>query len=181
MRVAVFLQDLQDFDAGQGGLETGFFQIQAFHKNHLCRIGQLPIHRRNTLTEHALPGVPCAAFTRQHYSQSRDAMQKLLIYLTVSGAIVLTACSAHRPPVQQGNVWTPELLQALQPGMTRRQVTFLLGSPTLQDPFHPDRWDYVYWFKEKGKEAEHRRLSLFFSAGQLTRTDPPLPHADAQQ
>ena len=38
--------------------------------------------------------------------------------------------------------------------MTTNQVRFVLGSPQLTDPFHPDRWDYLYSLREDGEETE---------------------------
>ncbi|RMG27455.1 MAG: outer membrane protein assembly factor BamE, partial [Gammaproteobacteria bacterium] len=53
----------------------------------------------------------------------------------------------YRIDIQQGNVVTQEQIDQLRPGMTREQVRYLLGTPLVQDTFHPERWDYVYYFK----------------------------------
>ena len=36
--------------------------------------------------------------------------------------------------VQQGNVITQEMIDRLKPGMTRRQVAFVMGEPVVRDP-----------------------------------------------
>ena len=41
--------------------------------------------------------------------------------------------------------------------MTRSQVRFLLGTPMIDDPFHADRWDYVYYLKIGRDKAEQKR------------------------
>ena len=49
---------------------------------------------------------------------------------------------AAQDHVQQGNYLDAEVIAKLKPGMTRSQVRFLLGTPLITDPFHPERWDY---------------------------------------
>jgi outer membrane protein assembly factor BamE len=34
-------------------------------------------------------------------------------------------------------------VEQLQAGMSKQQVEALLGSPSISDPFHHDRWDYT--------------------------------------
>ena len=60
---------------------------------------------------------------------------------------LLSACflKPYKIDVQQGNFLDQEMVAKLKPGMTRSQVRFLLGTPLIADPFHPDRWDYVYY------------------------------------
>jgi outer membrane protein assembly factor BamE len=71
---------------------------------------------------------------------------------------MLPGLSAHRIDIQQGNVVTQEMVAKLKPGMTRQQVRFVLGTPPIVDPFHPQRWDYVYYYRKAGTVTEHRRL-----------------------
>jgi outer membrane protein assembly factor BamE len=72
--------------------------------------------------------------------------------------------------VQQGNVLPPDRLEQLKTGMSRSQVRFVLGTPLVTDPFHPDRWDYVYYFRPGSTgQAETRHVSLFFRNDALQR------------
>jgi outer membrane protein assembly factor BamE len=54
------------------------------------------------------------------------------------------------------------MLDKLKPGMTPAQVRFILGTPLVVDPFHKDRWDYVYRLERGGKlhraPARHRHF-----------------------
>ena len=75
----------------------------------------------------------------------------------------------YRPTIQQGTVLTEEILGALQPGMSKEQVRFLLGSPSLTDIFHEDRWDYVYSMLKPGDKFTRKHLTLDFEDGLLTR------------
>lgn len=83
----------------------------------------------------------------------------------------LAACQPHRIDIQQGNEVKPEVLQKLDVGMTRQQVLYLLGTPLLTDPFHQDRWDYIYYLKPGNEEAVFSRLTLFFEGDRLKRID----------
>ena len=79
----------------------------------------------------------------------------------------VSACSFHMPRVhkiviQQGNVITQEMVDRLKPGMTRRQVAFVMGEPVLKNDFTPNRWDYVYSIQLPNQPPETHRLSLFF-------------------
>jgi outer membrane protein assembly factor BamE len=68
----------------------------------------------------------------------------------------LAAC-VYRVDVQQGNLLDDEDVEAVQPGMTRNQVRFLLGTPVVEDSFHQDRWDYVYYFRRGRSRREEKR------------------------
>lgn len=75
--------------------------------------------------------------------------------------------SPYKIDIQQGNVVTQEMLDKLKAGMTPSQVRFILGSPLVQDPFHPNRWDYVYRHLKAGKLVEQRRVTVVFDEGRL--------------
>ena len=60
-------------------------------------------------------------------------MQKILITLPLLATLILAGC-AHKIEIQQGNVVTLEQLAKLEPGLNRRQVRTLLGTPLLIDP-----------------------------------------------
>src|SRR5690606_34738225 len=75
----------------------------------------------------------------------------------------------YRPDVQQGNWITAEQVAQLQPGMTREQVRFILGTPTLQDVFRTDRWDYPYYNKPGYGKEEDRQFTVWFEGDTLVR------------
>ena len=91
--------------------------------------------------------------------------------LAISLLLTLAACQPHRIEIQQGNEVKPEVLQKLEVGMTRQQVLYLLGTPLLTDPFHQDRWDYIYYLKPGNEDALFSRLTLFFQGDRLSRID----------
>ncbi len=69
--------------------------------------------------------------------------------------------------ISQGNIITQEMVDQLRPGMTKRQVNFVMGTPLVRDPYHQDRWDYVYSYQPGGGERGQERLSVFFIDDQL--------------
>lgn len=101
-------------------------------------------------------------------------MKKLLTIAFIFASAMLGGCSVNQIPgvyrinVQQGNVITPDMVAQLEPGMEKRTVRLILGTPLIVDPFNPDRWDYLYSFQPGGGERSQRKLTLFFEQAQLT-------------
>ena len=58
-------------------------------------------------------------------------------------------------------------INLLEPGMTRRQVQFIMGSPMLSDTFHQQRWDYIYRLKPGYGDVTEDRVSVFFDVNSL--------------
>lgn len=95
----------------------------------------------------------------------------LIISLLIGSALSLTGCEPHRIDIQQGNRIKPETFDMLKLGMTRKQVLFVLGSPLLIDPFHQDRWDYLYYLKPGNEPVKQSRVTLFFEGDTLVKID----------
>ncbi len=95
------------------------------------------------------------------------------------GAVVLSGCSMPRIPgitpyrieIQQGNFVTQDMVSQLKTGMAKEQVRLILGTPLLNDIFHGERWDYVYWREDQAGNREQRKLTVFFEDGKLARLD----------
>ena len=77
----------------------------------------------------------------------------------------------YRIDIQQGNVIEQEMLDRLKPGMEKHQVRFIMGTPTMIDPFHPDRWEYLYTYTEGASQRQQRRLTLYFEGEKLAFLD----------
>jgi outer membrane protein assembly factor BamE len=84
---------------------------------------------------------------------------------------MIPGLTAHKIDIQQGNYVTQDMVAKLKPGMSRSQVRFALGTPLVTDPFHPDRWDYVYVLQKKGEVVEKRRIVVVFKDEKLARID----------
>ena len=88
--------------------------------------------------------------------------------------------SPYRPDVIQGNVVTSEQIALVKPGMSRVQVKEILGTPLITDPFHADRWDYVFTLKRQGFDDQQRAFTVLFEKDQVQKIDAPeLPSEDA--
>lgn len=95
----------------------------------------------------------------------------LLCYRTLACLALSTclgACSnlefpwVYRLNIDQGNIITQEMVNQLKPGMTRDQVKYVMGSSLLVDPFHPDRWDYVYTLRARDGKRTRQQLTVIF-------------------
>jgi outer membrane protein assembly factor BamE len=69
--------------------------------------------------------------------------------------------------IVQGNVVTKEQVALVKPGMVKAQVRDILGSPLLTDPFHADRWDYVFSIRRAGTVPQQRRIVALFDGEAL--------------
>ena len=92
----------------------------------------------------------------------------------------LVACShegtpklpgVYRIDIQQGNIVDSEMLSRLKPGMDKNQVQFIMGTPSLVDPFHTNRWEYIYTFSKGGKHRKQRHITLHFTDDKLAYVD----------
>lgn len=82
----------------------------------------------------------------------------------------------YRIDIVQGNVVTQEVIAQIQPGLGRMQVKEILGTPLLVDPFHVDRWDYVFTIRRQGVADQRRVVTVFFKNDAVERFDTqPLP------
>ena len=83
-----------------------------------------------------------------------------LLVLTAAASALLTGC-VYKVNIYQGWITDPGNIDKVEIGMTREQVAYLLGTPTVRDPFHADRWDYV--FTAGTLESERRIVEIEFS------------------
>lgn len=95
----------------------------------------------------------------------RKLVALVLVVVFASGCGVL-----YRQPIYQGNLLDKVGVDQLQAGMDKRQVMTLLGTPSIQDPFHQDRWDYVA-SRRTGRSgpSEIKTMTLWFESGALSK------------
>lgn len=90
------------------------------------------------------------------------AMKRMLLTSILCATLAAAGC-VYRANISQGNLIEEEDLDQVALDMTRSQVRFLLGTPMIDDPFHADRWDYVYYLKIGREDASFQRwVSIFF-------------------
>jgi len=96
-------------------------------------------------------------------------MRKRIATLTLLLATVLTSGCVYQAALSQGNLLDQEDVDQVEVGMTRSQVRFLLGTPMIADPFHENRWDYVYFLRIGREKATAKRwISVFFEGDSVS-------------
>lgn len=96
-------------------------------------------------------------------------MRKLLLALSI--AVITAGCGVlYRQPIYQGNLLEKTNVDQLQAGMDKRHVMVLLGTPSIADPFHHERWDYTA-SERTGRtgKTEIKNLTLWFEGETLAR------------
>jgi len=87
-----------------------------------------------------------------------------------AGLCVLAGCSVvYKVDVPQGNLIDKVMVESLKPGMTRRQVALIMGTPSIQDAYHQNRWDYTATYQKRGGRIERKTLTLYFDDNVLAR------------
>lgn len=108
-------------------------------------------------------------------------MRKLIV--PALAALLVTGCGiAYRQPIYQGSLLQESAVEQLQAGMAKQQVLGLLGTPSVADPFHHDRWDYTA-SQRLGRRGhvETKNLTLWFENDALARWEGDyFPERDAE-
>jgi outer membrane protein assembly factor BamE len=99
-------------------------------------------------------------------------MSRVIRLLLLAGLLInLTACISwvpyKKPNIQQGNILTQAEVNQLKPGMTKTQVTEVLGSPVIQPAFNNNQLVYVETNQINGGKITQKRLILNFKQGKL--------------
>jgi len=84
-------------------------------------------------------------------------MRKLLLLALTFSTLAFTSGCVYRANISQGNLIEQEDLDQVEVGMTRNQIRFLLGTPLIDDPFHAERWDYIYYIRVGRNDAAFKR------------------------
>jgi outer membrane protein assembly factor BamE len=79
----------------------------------------------------------------------------------------------YRIDIVQGNAITREQAAMLRPGLTRLQVRDVLGTPLVADPFHANRWDYIFTLRRPGAELQRRSVIVWFEGEVVKSVDAP--------
>ena len=102
-------------------------------------------------------------------------MRNIIIIGLIPAVLLLSSCTwvpdlsgiglprVHKIDVQQGNVIEQDQINQLRPGMNKEQIIFVMGTPMLGNPFHSNRWDYLYRFKPGYGAVETKQATLYFN------------------
>ena len=100
------------------------------------------------------------------------AFRGLFAVAGVALMLALSGCQfIYKVDIQQGNLLDQRLVDDLRPGMTKRQVALVLGTPAVESPFRHDRWDYISTYYRRGKRVTRKLLSLTFEDNRLVRIE----------
>ena len=95
-----------------------------------------------------------------------------LRWLALLVSVPLAGCSLiYKVDVQQGNLFDKTTVDSLKPGMTKRQVMLVMGSPAVISPFDQDRWDYVSTIRRGRNSMDSKDLTLYFKDDALVKID----------
>jgi outer membrane protein assembly factor BamE len=97
-------------------------------------------------------------------------MRKPLLYSTLLAGLTVASCSmvlnnlpgVYTVDVQQGNIVDQSMVDQLRPGMSKRQVLYIMGSPMLKDVLHENQWEYLYSNQPGGEARQQKRITLYF-------------------
>lgn len=104
---------------------------------------------------------------RQLISPLRTCLVAVFLLTAFTGCSNSRFGFPYRVGVQQGNWITSDQVALLRPGMSREQVRFALGTPTLINALHANRWDYPYYYRSSQGKVDERVLTIFFEGNQL--------------
>ncbi|MCY7315720.1 MAG: outer membrane protein assembly factor BamE [Rubrivivax sp.] len=79
----------------------------------------------------------------------------------------------YRIDIVQGNAITQEQAVLVKPGLTRLQVRDILGTPLVTDPFHANRWDYIFTLRRPGAQLQRRSVIVTFDGDVVKNIDAP--------
>jgi outer membrane protein assembly factor BamE len=95
-----------------------------------------------------------------------------LRWLALFALVPLTGCGLiYTVDAQQGNLFDKSSVESLSPGMSKRQVLLIMGSPAVISPFNQDRWDYVSTMRRGRGQMESKDLVLYFENDSLVKID----------
>ena len=69
---------------------------------------------------------------------------------------------AYKTPIEQGVLLETDNLNKVVPGLSKEQVKFLLGTPTIMDIFHDNRWDYIFYKRDRDGITDPKRITIIF-------------------
>lgn len=84
----------------------------------------------------------------------------------------LAACGlVYHVPIRQGNVLTPDDVARLEPGMTKKQVRYVLGTAMVASGFENNRWDYVFYYQDPNAHVRKSIITVYFVNGRVAEVE----------
>ena len=96
---------------------------------------------------------------------------KISFILTIITIFFLNSCASnfYQVPIAQGNIISLEMLSKLEKGLTKVQVQYIMGTPSVRDPFDSSKWDYIGYEIIGNELLREVHYSLHFQDEKLDR------------
>ncbi len=95
--------------------------------------------------------------------------------LVLAAALATSSCSfgvLYKQPIYQGNLIEKTAVDQLQTGMSRQDVTGLLGTPSISDPYNQNRWDYTATQRtDRRGTVEVKNFTVYFENDVVSKWD----------
>ena len=91
-------------------------------------------------------------------------------FISLMAVLSLSSCEFFQPykvPILQGNIYTAEDLEKLQQGMTKDQVSFVMGQPSFENFFEKNVWNYIYKVTTGDEIDVEKKVKLIFDEENL--------------
>ncbi|WP_045761855.1 outer membrane protein assembly factor BamE [Xanthomonas albilineans] len=105
------------------------------------------------------------------------------LLLVAALALSTAGCGIiYKQPIYQGNLIKQSAVEQLKVGQSKEQISALLGSPSIPDPFHAQRWDYTSTERlDRLGRTKIKNFVVFFENDQVTRWEGDyFPDQDAE-
>ena len=95
---------------------------------------------------------------------------KFTLLVTIITIFFLNSCASnfYQVPIAQGNIISLEMLSKLEKGLTKVQVQYIMGTPSVKDPFNSSKWDYIGYEIIGNELLREVHYSLYFQDEKLT-------------
>ena len=94
-------------------------------------------------------------------------MKKILIIII---SLLMYSCSntdLYKVTITQGTVFAQEDIDKLEIGMTKDQVSFVMGQPSFENFFEKNVWNYIYKITTGDKVDMEKKVKLVFDEKNL--------------
>ena len=96
---------------------------------------------------------------------------EIYVLLTIITIFFLNSCASnfYQVPIAQGNIISLEMLSKLEKGLTKVQVQYIMGTPSVKDPFNSSKWDYIGYEIIGNELLREVHYSLYFQEDKLSK------------
>ena len=96
---------------------------------------------------------------------------KITFILTIITIFFLNSCASnfYQVPVAQGNIISVSMLSKLETGLSKAQVQYIMGTPSVKDPFNSSKWDYIGYEIIGNELLREVHYSLYFQEDKLSK------------